>query len=1097
MLIPKAEPRITQILQFLKNRRYRDLETLVFESFDTEDTHRSPPHDAPWKAITCPHQYGKPWHCHWFRSSFRAPTNSSYPLYLRIIPNSDSLVFLDQKPLGALNPHHKKLKIEADGKEHTLHIEAYGGHYFPGCHPLEENRVMLTLGRSIKDYPNVFEGGTLAERIEPVYGLYYDALTLFETAGTLDKDSLRRVQIIQGLYEALMDIYFDSAGQTLEEEAAAARTKLLPLMQAVNGSTVPAINLIGHAHIDHAWLWHIGETERKIARTYMNMCALMKEYPEFVFIQSQSAQLELIKNEYPEIFEAVKEAYKKGSWEPNGGMWVEADCNVTGGESLIRQFLVGKQAYRELLGDEQGGPVNDVLWLPDVFGYAAALPQILAKCGIKYFITSKINWNDTTRFPYDSFIWRGIDGTGIATHFISSRMGGYNGRVRPEDLWETWKNIQHKELQSAAVKPIGEGDGGGGTARGDLEIARRLANLEGAPKAAWKKVSQSMEEIFSPGKTWPEWKGELYLELHRGTYTTQGAVKRYNRKLEYALRRAEFFSVLALIEMSVPYPHQRLLANWKLLLTNQFHDIIPGSSIKRVYDETKETYKTIEKDLEDLTNRNLYDMKRYVHEQNESPSHWGLQVYNDLSWDRSDPQFFNVDSFPADFGKGITALKPIEDETSILIPDEQEGRDWVFPVQPYVDLQGQEQYILAPKILPLGYTTLIPTEYQRVTKPFAFRGDNLKTPYYEVRFDQAGRIVSLYDVEMDRELCAPGGFLNSFVSAQDVPLKFDAWDIDADWKRFMVEETKLLSTEISASGPVCFAIRRTYQIGQSTLTQDMRFYAESRRIDFDTLVDWREKHRLLKTIFNTAINTDRIRCEVQYGHIFRNTHQNLPQDRAQFEFCAHKWVSLEDSQGSIALLNDCKYGHHAEGGTVGLTLLRSPLAPDPEADQGLHRFCYALLPYLEAFEESDVIESGYELNVPSLSRPIPLPMGKMQLHTWDYSFFDLEGDGVIVETIKVPEEKKNQDDFDLEDLDLDDLDDMEEELKQGIILRLYECYGAEAKATAIFMTMPPIVGAYEVDMLEENPQPINFSESEITLEFKPFEVKTIWLDFES
>jgi alpha-mannosidase len=429
-----------------------------------------------------------------------------------VVPNADSLVFIDGKPVGAFNPVHKKIKVAADGKNHTLHIESYAGHYFPGCHPFQSKQVILTLGRNINDYPNTFEGGSLVERVEPVYGLYYDAACLMELAKELDANSLRKARILKGLYDALMDIHFSSTGAALEKEAEEARKRIAPLLKAKNSATTPEIHLIGHAHIDHAWLWHIGETERKAARTFINMCHLSQEYPEFVFIQTQPAQLEIIKNQYPDIFNAVKDAFKKGNWEPNGGMWVEADCNVTGGESLIRQFLVGKQATKEMLNYE-----SDTLWLPDVFGYAAALPQILKGCRIKYFVTSKINWNDTTRFPYDTFVWRGIDGSTVKTHYISSRMQGYNGKVGPKFLTEIWKEIQHKEIQSGAINSVGEGDGGGGTARGDLEMARRLENLEGAPKAVWRKVSEALDKIFGKETEWPEWRGELYLELHRGT----------------------------------------------------------------------------------------------------------------------------------------------------------------------------------------------------------------------------------------------------------------------------------------------------------------------------------------------------------------------------------------------------------------------------------------------------------------------------------------------------------------------------------------------------------------------------------------------------
>jgi len=1046
MLIAKAEYRIDQYLSFLKKNRYRELSSLDFETFETSKTYRNPPEDANWEKISIPYGYGKPWHCSWFRAFFKSPAQNRYPLYLRAIPNADSLVFIDGKPIGAFNPVHKKILVKADGKSHTLHIESYAGHYYPGCHPFQGRQAILTLGRHIDDYPNTFAGGSLVERIEPIYGLYYDALCLFNLARMLDNNSLRKARIVSGLYDALMGIHYSSAGTALEEEAAAARKKITPLLEAKNGSTVPEIHLIGHAHIDHAWLWHIGETERKVARTYINMAKLAEEYPEFIFIQTQSAQLEIIKREYSDIFEAVKEAYRKGNWEPNGGMWVEADCNITGSESLVRQFLVGKKAYREMLGCE-----GDTLWLPDVFGYAAALPQILSLCRIKYFVTSKINWNDTTRFPYNTFIWKGIDGTGIKTHFINSWATGYNGKVNPADLAETWNNVQHKELQSASIKPIGEGDGGGGTARGDLEAARRLANLEGAPKAGWKKVSDALESIFAESSSLPEWRGELYLELHRGTYTTQGAVKRYNRKLEFALRNAEFLSGLAMLEKENPYPHERLLKNWKLLLTNQFHDIIPGSSIGRVYDEAKEAYRDIEADIADLSKAALQELSG----SKDAAVSGSLRFYNDLGWERDDPA-----SFPADLVKGATALKASTG-----------GGEKIYPVQRYISLDGKEAAVACPSLPPLGWIALRAAELKHDSPSFTFKGDSLKTPFYEAGFDESGRIKSLFDINRDRELVAPGGVLNGFISAQDVPILWEAWDIDADWTRYLTGETRLLSTEVAASGPVCFRIRRKYKIGEaSLLSQDTVFYATHPRIDFETLVDWREKQRLLKVQFDTAVNTAQIRCEVQFGHLLRNTHKNLPQDRARFEFCAHKWVSLEEEGGGIALLNDCKYGHDAEGGRVRLTLLRSPVAPDQDADTGEHRFTYALLPFSGYFGESGVVRSGYELNDPARAEPAFGSLASAE--STEYSLFSTEGQSVIVETVKAPEADGGG---------------------KRLAIRLYESLGGPARTVLRFNR--PLLSAAETDMLEENPRELPVTGKDLFLEFRAFEIKTILVSF--
>jgi alpha-mannosidase len=1036
-------------VRFLEENSYHQLRELDFEVFETEDTFRVPPDKVTWQKIAAPYQWGKAWTCTWFKTTFVASSASSAlkgSLFLSILPNADSLAFIDKKPYGAFNLFHKKLRVPADGKEHTVHVEAYGGHPYPGCMPFEGSSIFLTIGKTIPDYPNTFEGGSLLERNEVVYSLYYDTRVLFELAATLDSNSLRKARILKGLYDALMEIPFSASGSQLEQLAAAAAQRIAPLLALKNAPTVPQVHLVGGAHIDHAWLWTIAESERKAARTYSTMLRFMEEYPDFVFIQSQPCQLEIVKKEYPDVFAQIKAAYKTGNWEPNGGMWVEADCNITGGESLIRQFLVGKQVTKELLGYDA-----DTLWLPDVFGYAAALPQILAGCGIRYFVTSKINWNDTTRFPYETFIWRGIDGSGVKTHYISSRMQGYNGKVSPASLAEIWNEVQHKEVQSAVVKPIGEGDGGGGTTREDLEMARRLVDLEGAPRSGWKKVSEALDDIFSGDiKDFPEWRGELYLELHRGTYTTQAKTKRYNRKLEFALRNTELFASIASLEHGTRYPYDSLLRHWKSLLTKQFHDIIPGSSIHRVYAEAEADYKDIETSL-----ANIDDKIRAILADNGKDADTGVgqfvTLFNDLSWERSDPQAFSTDAL----GKSVDTVCALKATDGA-----------VYPLWGYTDLDGKQAVAGAPKLPALGWASFTLVKGTG-DSPFIYKDRTLTTPFYTVFFDKVGHIMSLLDLRQNRQLVADGGCFNRFISAEDVPVLWEAWDIDSDWTKYLNEENRLVSTETIANGPVCFRLRHVYKIGlYSTLTQDIVFYTSSPRIDFDTKVDWKETRRLLKVGFDTAIDATEVRCEVQYGHLIRNTHRNLPQDRARFEICAHKWISLEEAGHGIALLNDSKYGHDVNGANMRLTLLRAPTAPDETADKGDQRFTYSLFPFEGSFANAGVVRAAYELNA-----PLGIVAGGTGTAA---SFCSIDNPAIIVESVKAPEAGSIE--------------------HKRLVMRLYESLGGQAQTTLSF-GVRSLNAAWSTDMLEGNAQSLAPSGSNLALSFRPFEIKTLLLEF--
>ena len=692
--------------------------------------------------------------------------------------------------------------------------------------------------------------------------------------------------------------------------------------------------------------------------------------------------------------------YKKGQWEPNGGMWVEADTNIPSGESLIRQFLIGKASTMKNFNY-----YGDTLWLPDVFGYSANLPQILKGCEIEYFVTSKISWNDTTRFPYDTFNWSGIDGSVVKSHFLTT---SYEGFVSVKAIKESWNRVQHKEVQDSMVKPFGEGDGGGGPTISDNEVIQRITDLEGSPRTKWSKVSDSLKEIFATAHTIPTWQGELYLELHRGTYTTIANTKKYNRVIEQLLRNTEFFSVLNTptirsrlgYENGRQYNHELMNDLWKKLLTHQFHDIIPGSSINQVNIEALETYKSIVVDLE-LFVKEFQDL--YLSEIPTDHSENAILAFNSLSWERTcliDLPIAVVD------GKGYSIVQ----------------KDKNTPCQVYTGFDNKNYLRSIVTIPPLsGVKIKIQESPSSKALPFNWKNNILETPFYKITFNQMMQIEKICLARDDFNYVAPGLFFNALQIAEDMPVTWDAWDIEWDTFNQKIENiNNPLKAEIITKGPLFFQIRLQYKFSHSELWQDIMFYAFDERIDFVTKVDWYEDFKVLRVIFPSTIFSDSVTCEIQNGFIHRSTLQNRDYERAMFEICAHKWIKLDDTQRGIALLNNAIYGHNATRNQLGLTLLRSPKHPDQFADIGEHQFTYSIFPYKNKPIYS-IIRKAYELNNQTIvfNGSIPdISSGK--------ALFEVSNNNIIVESVKESEDRK------------------------GLIIRLYEATGSFNRVDIIF-----------------------------------------------
>lgn len=1041
MIPPKAIEKIGKRLELLSQWRYAKLADVPLEMTETMEHLRVPPLQALYRPAPPGCTWGEHWGSVWFRGKIEVPRSyKGKRIYYRHDSLPEKLVFVDGKPFAGMNLWHRELLLCAyarGGEVMLLDVEAYAGHPFPGVDGYDPKmRTIHSVGDAGSAPPphTLHASELLAER-EVLCAFYYDANVLYKTALILDANSLRRAAILEQVNAALdlIPVHWESE-EELDAAVRAAHRLIAPLTKLKNGPTTPTVGIVGHAHIDVGWLWPVKESIRKAARTFSSMLNLMDDYGEFRFLQSQPALYAMIEEHYPDLLARIKKRVKEGRWEPNGGMWVEADCNVTGGESLVRQFLEGRKKTMELFGYK-----SDTLWLPDVFGYSAALPQILKQCDIQSFVTSKINWNDTNLFPYDTFWWQGIDGTEIFTHYINTRTHGYNASVYPEIMQETWNYVRHKETQDATLTSVGWGDGGGGTTREMIEHATRMKDLEGCPKTDWVNASVFLRQLREQKVKRPRWVGELYFELHRGTYTSQARTKRYNRKLELLLRETELFNALAM-GADFTYPSDELQRNWRILLTNQFHDILPGSSIRRVYETAEAEYAQMEKDLMVLLNAALVKLgERLV---GDTENHAYL-LANALSWPRDE-----VVVLP---GTDVNAA--VDAEGHPLPCQSVEGG---LAVRARVESLSVTPIALRRKEVPAA------------ASPFVYGGKTLDTPHYSVTFDKAGKIIGLLDKAANREVVREGKRLNDLFTAEDLPILWDAWDIERDYRdRIHVEDT-LLSREVAADGPLFFSLRSKYRVGKaSTLTQEMIFHADARRIDFRTEVDWHEKHLLLKTGFGVNVLADHYRNEIQFGHVLRPMHANTSWDQARFEVCAHKWVDVSEGGYGVALLNDGKYGHDALDGMVSLTLLRSSMCPDERAEAGTHMFTYALLPHQGDFSAETVVRAAYALNVPvramkMTSKPAPAGAATLELCRVDTP-------NVIVETVK----KAEADD--------------------AVILRVYEAGKTRGQVSIAFSR--PLRKAYTCNLLEEHDEYIAIDGGAIVFGIQPFEIKTFKIYF--
>ena len=955
-----------------------------------------------------------------------ATTPSGVPLDdLRLefdIQGLEGLLSVDGRPYAGLDANHTRVSVPASA---ALKLEIEFVSLLASLHRPELRR----------------DQGRLREvafiQVDPdVMSAYYDIWFAWE-AGNHAGGERRQQLLASALEDALLLIDLTSPDEAFARDVAAARRLLAERVSAIGlDPEAGRVFLTGHSHIDVAWLWPLRETVRKTARTFSTACRLLERYPNYRFSCSQPQLYVYAKRHYPELYAEVQRWVREGRWECTGGMWVESDCNVPSGESLIRQVLYGSTYFQDAFGKRPR-----VCWLPDVFGYPASLPGILKGCGLDSFMTCKLHWQARDPFPRHLFRWEGIDGSQVLAH-IPRLPGYYNGRPAPDQLVAAWDNFNEKALYDEVLFPFGFGDGGGGPTEEMLEFADRAAGFPGLPVCRQGLEEAYFEAVEAAGPDLPTWVGELYLETHRGTYTTHGEAKRANRRGELALREAEIAGLMARTSGS-ELDLSPLRDAWLNLLLLQFHDILPGSSIGEVYREAAVDHAAIIETADGVRNRAL----QAVADRLSTPAE--VVAFNSLSWARSDV---------------ASAVVPVRSVglQELVQPD---GRR--LPVQVVAQHDDQAEVVFAVDGLPaMGYSglSLVPAAAPPETS-LSVSGRRLENRFFVVDLGADGAITRLFDKRVQRGVLADNERGNCLQLFQDGPEREAAWNIHDTFSRREYAWDQGACVEVVEQGPVRAVVRVVRRFRSSRLEQDIVLYDRVPRIDFVTRVDWQERQVLLKVAFPVAVRSPRATYEIQFGTVERPTHRNTSWDEEKFEVCGHRWVDLSEAGYGVSLMNDSKYGYDVVGNVLRLTLLRGTERPDPDADRGEHAFTYSLLPHAGDWREGETVRRAAELNVPIVCI---LPNGHGGALPATESFFEVDGPAIL-ETAKPAEDGK------------------------GWILRLYEPHGGRGRVAvrgpASFLTV------VECNHVEENGAGIVPAGDRFGLSIEPFQVRSFRVVF--
>lgn len=961
-----------------------------------------------------------------------------------LIAGPEALAYLDGVPFAGIDRWHEALLLTAQakgGERHRLAIEAFSARV------REPHRLLQH---------------ELVVRDPAADALAHDLRAAYDTIKVLNPSGEDYALLYRAIDAALRQVDFRGDGASRPDSFYAsleqARTAFQHALAEHRHGSRPRIVATGHAHIDVAWLWPLAQTRRKAARTFATVLRLMEQYPEYHFTQSQPQLYQYVKEDEPALYAQIKARIAEGRWEPTGAMWLEADTNITSGESLVRQIVYGQRFF-----EEEFGKRSDLLWLPDVFGYSWALPQILRSAGISRFMTSKISWSQFNRFPHDTFRWRGVDGSEVVTHFITTptsdqRFYTYNGAMNAAEVFGTYREYRQKDVNDTLLYLFGWGDGGGGPTREMLEQGSRLGHLPGMPQLEQGSAEATFREIeahaLAPenGGQTPIWDGELYLEYHRGTYTSQGRTKYAHRRAEIALREAELWSVVAYGEV-LP-PELGLDDAWRTLLLQEFHDILPGSSIDEVYVDATHDLAVVQERAEQVIAAATAAVGQGEQQ---------LAVFNAVSWSRQDPIEVTLPASDDERPPATNANRPAGAPTVQELGDDSTvgGRHLLIaPPAGGIPATGYAFLPLAGT-RPDGRPTVPDENGMQIAERV------LENRFYRLELDEQGHIRSLRDKRADgREVIALDGRGNELIAFEDKPINFDAWDIDIFYQEKPYSLRELAGLRVVERGPLRAGVEITRRFLDSTIVQRLLLYRDIPRIDIVTEIDWHQHQILLKAAFPVTVRASSASYEIQFGTVERPTHWNTSWDWARFEVCAQRWADLSEGDYGVALLNDGKYGYDNRGNVLRLTLLKSGIHPDSSADQGSHRFTYSLLPHPGDWRQADVIAHAAALNTPLRTHLTGTTLDSaMATGLGAGSFVICDRPGLVVDTVKPAIDGR------------------------GVILRLYEGHGTRGAATLRFARS--VSAAESCNLLEERTGDLAREGNRVHVQVRPYELLTL------